>query len=47
MSSQGIDVLGQVVKVRAAKSGLICGFNGYPKRECGVEIKTPAALLKK
>ena len=47
MSSQGIDVLGQVVKVRAAKSGLICGFNGYPKKECGVEIKTPAALLKK
>ena len=47
MSSQGIDVLGQVVKVRADKSGLICGFNGYPKKECGVEIKTPAALLKK
>lgn len=46
-SSQGIDVLGQVVKVRAASSGLICGFNGYPKRECGVEIETPAELLKK
>jgi hypothetical protein len=46
-SSQGIDVLGQVVKVRAAASGLICGFNGYPKRECGVEIETPAELLKK
>ena len=46
-SSQGIDVLGQVVKVRSASSGLICGFNGYPKKECGVEIETPAALLKK
>ncbi len=47
MRSQGIDVLGQVVKVRAAESGLICGFNGYPKKECGVEIAAPAALLKK
>jgi hypothetical protein len=46
-SSQGIDVLAQVVKVRAASSGLICGFNGYPKKECGVEIDTPASLLKK
>jgi hypothetical protein len=46
-SSQGIDVLGQVVKVRSASSGLICGFNGYPKKECGVEIQTPAALVKK
>ena len=46
-SSQGIDVLAQVVKVRSASSGLICGFNGYPKKECGVEIVTPAALLKK
>jgi len=46
-SSQGIDVLGQVVKVRSASSGLICGLNGYPKKECGVESPTPAALLKK
>jgi hypothetical protein len=46
-SSQGIDVLGQVVKVRSASSGLICGLKGYPKKECGVEIPTPAALLKK
>jgi hypothetical protein len=46
-NSQGIDVLGQAVKVRAGSSGLICGFNGYPKKECGVEIETPAALLKK
>ncbi|MEY4291390.1 MAG: hypothetical protein RL130_1332 [Actinomycetota bacterium] len=46
-ASQGIDVLGQVVKVRAASSGLICGFNGYPKKECGVEIETPVALIKK
>ena len=45
--SQGIDVLGQVLKVRANASGLICGLNGYPKKECGVEITTPASLLKK
>jgi hypothetical protein len=47
MDSQGIDVLGQVIKVRSDGSGLICGLNGYPKKECGVEINTPAALLKK
>ena len=47
MDSQGIDVLGQVVKIRAAASGLICGFNGFPAKECGVEIATPASLVKK
>jgi len=45
-TSQGIDVLGTAVKIRAAKSGLICGINGYPKKECGVEIATPASLKK-
>lgn len=45
--SQGIDVLAQEIKVRQADSGLICGFNGYPAKECGVEIPTPAALTKK
>lgn len=45
--SQGIDVLGQVVKIRAASSGLICGLNGYPAKECGVEIATPKALIKR
>lgn len=45
-TSQGIDVLGMAVKIRAAKSGLICGINGYPKKECGVEIPTPPALKK-
>lgn len=45
--SQGIDVLVQEMNVRSADSGLICGFNGYPAKECGVEIKTPAALIKK
>jgi hypothetical protein len=44
--SQGIDVLGQVAKIRAAKSGLICALNGYPAKECGVEISTPASLKK-
>ncbi|CAN2200705.1 hypothetical protein MCEMRE203_00750 [Candidatus Nanopelagicaceae bacterium] len=47
LDSQGIDVLGQALKVRSDGSGLICGLNGYPKKECGVELKTPAALLKK
>ena len=45
--SQGIDVLEQAIKVRTDKSGLICGFNGYPSRECGVEIAAPKALIKK
>jgi len=43
----GIDVLGQVVKVRAQGSGFICGLNGYPAKECGVEMKTPKGYLKK
>jgi hypothetical protein len=45
-TSQGIDVLGMAIKVRAAKSGLICGLNGYPAKECGLEIATPASLKK-
>lgn len=45
-TSQGIDVLGMVMKVRAAKSGLICGLNGYPAKECGTEISTPVSLKK-
>lgn len=45
--SQGIDVLAQEINVRSSDSGLICGFNGFPAKECGVEIKTPASLLKK
>ena len=45
-SAQGIDVLGKAVKIRAADSGLICGINGYPAKECGVEISTPLALKK-
>ena len=47
IESQGIDVLGQVVKIRAAASGLICGLNGFPAKECGVEIATPKSLLPK
>jgi hypothetical protein len=47
LASQGIDVLGQVAKIRAAGSGLICGLAGYPAKECGVEIATPKALIKK
>jgi hypothetical protein len=45
--SQGLDVLAQEITVRQADSGLICGFNGYPARECGVEISTPVSLQKK
>jgi hypothetical protein len=45
--AQGIDVLGKVVRVRGDKSGLICGLAGYPRKECGVEIPTPTALLNK
>lgn len=45
--SQGLDVLAQEINVRQADSGLICGFNDYPARECGVEISTPASMLKK
>lgn len=45
--SLGIDVLGQVVKIRAATSGLICGINGYPAKECGVEINTPSVMKAK
>ena len=45
--AQGIDVLGKVVRVRGDKSGLICGLGGYPRKECGVEIPTPAALAIK
>jgi hypothetical protein len=45
--AQGIDVLGRVVRVRANKSGLICGLAGYPRKECGAEIPTPAELTAK
>ena len=45
-TSLGIDVLGQVTKIRAESSGLICGLGGYPAKECGVEIPTPKALVK-
>jgi len=43
----GIEILGQAVKVRAQGSGIICGLNGYPAKECGVEMKTPKGYLKK
>lgn len=45
--SRGVDVLAQVVKIRAASSGLICGLNGYPAKECGLEINTPSSLKVK
>lgn len=45
--SQGIDILAQAVAVRSDSSGFVCGLKGYPAKECGVEIETPAALLSK
>lgn len=45
--SQGIDILAQELKVRQADSGLICAFNGYPRKECGVEIPTPMGMKRK
>lgn len=47
IESVGLDALADAVKVRTAPSGLICAFNGYPAKECGAEITTPAALTKK
>jgi hypothetical protein len=46
-SALGIDVLGQVTKIRATSGGFVCGLNGYPAKECGVEITTPKGYLKK
>ena len=46
-SALGIDVLGQVVKVRAEVSVFIFCLNGYPAKECGVEMKTPKGYIKK
>ena len=46
-SALGIDVLGAVVNLRAEGSGFICGINGYPAKECGVEMKAPKDYLKK
>ncbi|CAB4658548.1 unannotated protein [freshwater metagenome] len=41
----GSDVVYAVTKIRASASGFFCGLNGYPAKECGVEIPTPASLL--
>ncbi len=46
-ASTGFDVLGAVVKVRTSAGGFVCGFNGYPAKECGVEISTPTSLIPK
>lgn len=45
-NATGADVVASVTKIRSASSGLICGINGYPTRECGQEIKTPKQLGK-
>lgn len=43
----GVDVLNKVVKVRSSSSGFVCGFNNYPRKECGIEIPTPLGLRVK
>ena len=43
----GADVLAAGAKIRATASGMICGINAYPAKECGVEIETPKALIPK
>ena len=43
----GSEVLAKVVKLRMASSGFVCGLNGYPAKECGIEVPTPAALIVK
>lgn len=45
--SIGADVLAAGAKIRAEASGMICGINGYPAKECGIEVDTPKALLPK
>ena len=46
-SALGVDVLGQAVRIRAQGSGFICGLNGYPAKECGVEMRTPKGYVQK
>ena len=45
-SALGSDVLGQVTKINAGSSGLICGINGYPAKECGIEVEAPEEFRK-
>lgn len=45
--SVGADILGMAVKIRSGSSGLICSLNGYPAKECGVEVPTPKSLIPK
>lgn len=45
-SALGSDVLAQVAKINAGSSGLICGINGYPAKECGVEVEAPQEYRK-
>lgn len=42
----GSEILAKVVKVRSSSSGLICGLNNYPAKECGAQIPTPKSLGK-
>lgn len=46
-NATGFDVVGEAVKIRASASGLICAFNGYPAKECGAEVATPASFILK
>jgi hypothetical protein len=42
----GSDVLGEVTTINAGSSGLICGINGYPAKECGLEVEAPKEFRK-
>jgi len=42
----GSDVLGEVTTIKAGSSGLICGINGYPAKECGLEVEAPEEFRK-
>jgi hypothetical protein len=42
----GSDVLGEVTTLNAGSSGLICGINGYPAKECGLEVEAPKEFRK-
>ena len=46
-SGNGLDALKMAVKVRTSASGMICGINNFPAKECSAEVATPKSLAKK
>jgi hypothetical protein len=45
--STGFEILKEVVPIRTDASGLVCGLNNYPAKECSTEITTPKSLARK